>query len=207
MDVSANEKNADMTKSTPAVSTMDPTCSFAAATCAPTLANVPLARAANATDVTTAPNTSAATLTATLVSFCVFPCAERSDWCVDPPGAPRTPRLSARARTKSPLTRVIAPRIAASGVDAVEKLARASPHRATPRARVERASRDADNGPAFPPRAAESLRRAFARRATRASMTLARGSASMFARTPGVRPSGVGRARACADDVCGKSPH
>jgi hypothetical protein len=51
------------------------------------------------------------------------------------------------------------------------------------------------------------LRRAFARRATRASMTLARGSASMFARTPGVRPSGVGRARACADDVCGKSPH
>jgi len=191
-----------MTKSTPAVSTMDPTCSFAAATCAPTLANVPLARAANATDVTTAPNTSAATLTATLVFFCAFPCAERSDWCVDPPGAPRTPRLSARARTKSPLTRVIAPRIAASGVDAVEKLARA-----TPRARVERASRDADNGPAFPPRAAESLRRAFARRATRASMTLARGSASMFARTPGVRPSGVGRARACADDVCGKSPH
>jgi len=189
------------------VSTMDPTCSFAAATCAPTLANVPLARAANATDVTTAPNTSAATLTATLVFFCVFPRAERSDWCVDPPGAPRTPRLSARARTKSPLTRVIAPRIAASGVDAVEKLARASPHRATPRARVERASRDADNGPAFPPRAAESLRRAFARRATRASMTLARGSASMFARTPGVRPSGVGRARACADDVCGKSPH
>ena len=89
--------------------------------------------------------------------------------------------------------------------------------RASPRARVERASRDADNGPAFPPRAAESLRRAFARRAfarrafarraTRASMTLARGSASMFARTPGVRPSGVGRARACADDVCGKSPH